>query len=64
MPAHSEAMMSRSRAQLFHQLVEAHALLLANEVRRRHPHVGEEQLAGVLAVLTDLLQNAAPLKAL
>ena len=39
------------------------AALLAQQVRRRHPDVGEEQLRGVLRVQPDLVEVAAPLEA-
>ena len=39
------------------------AVDLADHVRVRHPHVGEEQLGGVGLVLADLVQLAAPLEA-
>ena len=67
MTSHAVAADDRDRQPLLgevrHQVDEARALL-AEEVRLRHPDVGEEQLGGVLRVLTDLLEVAAALEAL
>lgn len=48
--------------QLFHELVEAQAVLVAEAVCDRHTHVGEEQLPRVLTVLTHLLQHPTALE--
>jgi hypothetical protein len=45
--------------QLGHQLGEAPALFAAEHVLERHVGVVEEQLAGVLPLLPDLLEDAA-----
>ncbi len=46
-----------------HELGEARSLL-AQTVGHRHPHVGEEELGGVLGVQTDLVEVATPFEAL
>jgi len=53
----------RSHGQLLHQLGEAATLLAAEQVRRRHAHVVEVQLRGVLAVHADLVEDAAAAEA-
>ena len=53
---------SRSCGRFSHQVEEALALL-AEQVRRGHPDVVEEQLGGVLGLQADLVQVAAALEA-
>jgi len=52
-------MLSRSRGELLHQLVETVPRHATEEIPRWHAHIGECELAGVLSMLADFVQYPA-----
>ncbi|MGT2494041.1 hypothetical protein ACU4GD_34980 [Cupriavidus basilensis] len=53
------AMIMRSWRQLLHQLIKTPFLLFAQQVIHRHADIVEEQLGGVLALLSDFFKDTS-----